>query len=52
VRGDLRVLVDVRVPSKLSKRQRELLEAVSAEFGEPAAPKGPGILGKVKDAIS
>ena len=52
VRGDLHVLVDVRVPAKLSKRQRELLEAVSAEFGEPAAPKSAGILGKVKDAIS
>jgi hypothetical protein len=46
------VLVDVRVPSKLSKRQRELLEAVASEFGEAAPPRGGGILGKVKDAIS
>jgi molecular chaperone DnaJ len=52
VRGDLHVLVDVRVPSKLSKRQRELLEAVASEFGEPAPPRAGGILGKMKDAIS
>ena len=33
-RGDLHVLVDVRVPQRLSARQRELLEQLSAELGE------------------
>jgi molecular chaperone DnaJ len=33
-RGDLHVLVDVRVPARLTSRQRELLEAFAAETGE------------------
>jgi molecular chaperone DnaJ len=33
-RGDLHVLVEVRVPQRLSARQRELLEQLSAELGE------------------
>ena len=39
VRGDLHVLIDVRVPSRLSGRQRELLEELAVELGEaePAA---------------
>ncbi len=62
-RGDLHVLVDVRVPSRLSRRQRELLEEFAAEAGEPldgtqpaargaGREKGPGFFDKVKDAIS
>jgi molecular chaperone DnaJ len=51
VRGDLHVIVDVRVPTRLSKRQRELLEALAAESGERPAPRS-GILDKMKDAIS
>ena len=39
-RGDLHVLVDVVVPAKLSKRQRELLEAYAKESGETV--HGPG----------
>ncbi len=50
VRGDLHVRVDVRVPTKLSKRQRELLEALAAESGERPAKPGR-ILDRVKDAI-
>ena len=34
VRGDLHVLVDVEVPTRLSARQRELLEELAAESGE------------------
>jgi molecular chaperone DnaJ len=34
VRGDLHVIVDVRVPSRLSARQRELLEQLAVEMGE------------------
>ena len=33
-RGDLHVMVEVRVPSKLSARQRELLEQLAVEMGE------------------
>ena len=33
-RGDLHVMVEVRVPSKLSARQRELLEQLATEMGE------------------
>ncbi len=42
-RGDLHVLVDVRVPSRLSARQRELMEQFAAESGElgpDAEPQG------------
>ncbi len=49
-RGDLHVFVRVDVPTKLSKRQRELLERFAAESGE--AVHGGGILDKVKDALS
>jgi len=48
-RGDLHVLVDVRVPTRLSKRQRELLEAFAAESGEgDEARPDAGLLGKVR----
>jgi molecular chaperone DnaJ len=33
-RGDLHVLIDLRVPQRLTARQRELLEQLSAELGE------------------
>ena len=65
-RGDLHVLVDVRVPSRLSARQRELLEEFAAEAGEVqqgSNGKEPseggarrrrkaGIRDRLKDAIS
>ena len=44
-RGDLHVLVDVEVPRKLSKKQRELLQAFARESGEPTG--GSGILDKL-----
>jgi molecular chaperone DnaJ len=64
-RGDLHVLVDVTVPTKLSARQRELLEQYAAESGErsdePVAAPAPGsrrkdkrkrgIADRLKDAI-
>ena len=47
-RGDLIVHVNVEVPRKLTKRQRELLEELAAEFGEATAEhKTP--LEKLKD---
>ncbi len=45
-RGDLHVLVDVEVPRKLSKKQRELLEAYARESGESVGSAG-GILDKL-----
>ena len=41
-RGDLHVLVDVDVPTRLTDRQRELLEAFAAESGEATADPGSG----------
>ncbi|HLB44326.1 MAG TPA: molecular chaperone DnaJ [Candidatus Limnocylindrales bacterium] len=41
-RGDLHVLVDVRVPQRLSARQRELLEQLSAELGDAEPDEGDG----------
>ncbi|MBA2253610.1 MAG: molecular chaperone DnaJ [Chloroflexi bacterium] len=68
IRGDLHVLVDVKVPSRLSARQRELLEEFAVESGDqldlPAEDPDPGggtnrrgrrqkgLFDKVKDAIS
>jgi molecular chaperone DnaJ len=45
-RGDLHVLVDVEVPKKLSKKQRELLEAFARESGDHVGGHG-GILDKL-----
>jgi molecular chaperone DnaJ len=50
-RGDLHVFVNVVVPSKLSKRQRELLSEYADEAGEPVSANGGGILDKVRDAL-
>jgi molecular chaperone DnaJ len=46
VRGDLHVRVDVDVPTRLSKKQRELLEAYAEESGE-AIGGGGGFIDKV-----
>jgi len=48
-RGDLHVLVNVGVPTKLSKRQRQLLEELAAESGEIVLPAG--MLDRMKDAL-
>ncbi len=39
-RGDLHVLINVRVPSRLSARQRELLQELAVEMGEVDEPAG------------
>ena len=46
VRGDLHVMVDVAVPTRLSKKERELLEAYADEAGEAVA-SGGGFIDKV-----
>jgi molecular chaperone DnaJ len=52
-RGDLHVLVDVKIPTKLTKRQRELLAEFAAEVGESGNGRhDKGLFDKVKDAIS
>jgi molecular chaperone DnaJ len=50
VRGDLHVFVKVAVPTKLSKKQRELLEELAHESGESVNTPG-GILERVKDVL-
>ena len=62
MRGDLHVMVDLRVPTRLSDRQRTLLEEFAAEAGESdnggrAAPQRGrrgkrGLADRLKDAIS
>jgi molecular chaperone DnaJ len=49
-KGDLHVFVNVVVPARLSKRQRELLAEYAAESGEDVGATG-GILDKVRDAL-
>jgi molecular chaperone DnaJ len=43
-RGDLHVFVNVAVPTKLNKRQRELLEELAHEGNEPLSENGRGSL--------
>jgi len=51
-RGDLHVMVGVRVPTKLSKAQREALEAYAAASGETNLGGGKGgVLDRIKDAL-
>ena len=50
-RGDLHVFVNVVVPTKLSKRQRELLERLAEESGDVVSDTGGGILDRVRDAL-
>jgi molecular chaperone DnaJ len=46
-RGDLHVFVNVVVPTKLSKRQRDLLEQLAREGGETVGTNGRGIREKL-----
>jgi molecular chaperone DnaJ len=52
-RGDLHVIVNVVVPSKLSKRERELLTELN-EISEPAAPpkSGASVFDRLRDLFS
>ncbi len=49
-RGDLHVIVDVSVPAKLSKAQREALAAYAEASGEAVAD-GSGFFDRVRDAL-
>jgi molecular chaperone DnaJ len=50
-KGDLHVFVNVVVPAKLSKRQRELLAEYAADAGEAVSGGHGGIFDKVRDAL-
>ena len=51
-RGDLHVLVNVRVPTQLSQTQRELLESFAAESGEGVESGAHGgLFDRIKDAL-
>ena len=50
-RGDMYVHINVLIPKRVTKKQRELLEKVAQEFGEEvAAPRSP--LQKLRDAFN
>ena len=49
-RGDLHVIVDVSVPTRLSKTEREALHAYAEASGEVVSDGG-GILDRVRDAL-
>jgi molecular chaperone DnaJ len=49
-RGDMFVVTNVTIPSKLTKRQRELFKDLSREFGDEPE-EDEGFLGKVKEAF-
>jgi molecular chaperone DnaJ len=48
-RGDQLVVVRVETPSRLTARQRELLEEFARESGEEVHPMGKGFFDKVKE---
>ena len=50
VRGDLHVVVDISVPARLSKAQREALEAYAEASDEPVSD-GSGLLGRVREKL-
>ncbi|MCA9509059.1 MAG: molecular chaperone DnaJ [Myxococcales bacterium] len=49
MRGDLYVRIFVEVPTKLSARQRELLEEFARESGEDVSPAARGFMDKLRD---
>jgi molecular chaperone DnaJ len=51
VRGDLHIIVDVAVPTRLSKAQRDALHAYAEATDEPVA-EGPTLLGRVRDKLA
>jgi molecular chaperone DnaJ len=49
MRGDIYVRIFVEVPTRLSGRQRELLEEFARESGTEISPKASGFLDKLRD---
>jgi len=51
-RGDLHVLIDVAIPTKLSREQRDALEAYAAASGETNVGSGKGgVFERIKDVL-
>ena len=50
-RGDLRVVVDVVIPRRLSRRQRELLEELSETLTDDNLAEGESVFAKLKRAL-
>lgn len=50
-RGDLRVVVNVVIPRRLSHEQRELMEQLSASLGEENLRTEEGVFSKLKRAF-
>ena len=51
-RGDLRVMLRVDVPTKLSAKEAELLRSLAQERGETVSVGDHSLLGKIKSAFS
>ncbi len=51
-RGDLRAIVDVEVPTKLSTDEAELLRTFAEGRGESVGEAGTGLFSKIKSAFS
>jgi molecular chaperone DnaJ len=51
-RGDLRVVVQVEIPTKLSSPESELLRRYAEERGEPVSPPDKGLLSRLKSKIT
>ena len=52
LRGDLYVRIFVEVPTKLSERQREILEEFARETGTEVSPASKGFVDKLREASS
>jgi molecular chaperone DnaJ len=50
-RGDLKVVVNVAIPKRLSREQRELLERLAASFDDDAFRTDEGMLAKLRRVL-
>jgi molecular chaperone DnaJ len=50
-RGDQRVIINVEIPSRMSKEQRELFEKLAATLGTTVKPKEKGFLDWLNEAL-
>jgi molecular chaperone DnaJ len=50
-RGDQKVIVNVDIPARLTKEQRELFEKLAATLGTTVKPKEKGFLDWLNDAF-
>jgi molecular chaperone DnaJ len=50
-RGDELIIVNIDIPSKLTKEQRELFEKLAATLGTAVKPKEKGFIDWLNDAL-